>query len=207
MSPPIAPVIDALAPDWFDDSVRASAVRLAARVGDDAYEALCEVVAAADQSRTFQTLMAGSDFFVDQAGRQSVWLSDALADGTLLATREWTADQWDAALVTTHAPGASESDCLAALRTFRHRNMVRILWREAAQLATVEDTFAELSGLADCCIRAAVAFAVATLRPKYGLPIGQESGEEQSLVVLAMGKLGGNELNLSSDIDLIFAYP
>ena len=114
MSPPIAPVIDALAPDWFDDSVRASAVRLAARVGDDAYEALCEVVAAADQSRTFQTLMAGSDFFVDQAGRQSVWLSDALADGTLLATREWTADQWDAALVTTHGPGASESDCLAA---------------------------------------------------------------------------------------------
>ncbi len=85
--------------------------------------------------------------------------------------------------------------------------MVRILWREAAQLATVEDTFAELSGLADCCIRAAVAFAVAALRPKYGLPMGQESGDEQSLVVLAMGKLGGNELNLSSDIDLIFAYP
>jgi glutamate-ammonia-ligase adenylyltransferase len=85
--------------------------------------------------------------------------------------------------------------------------MVRMLWREAAQLATVEDTFVELSGLADCCVRAAVAFATAALQPKYGLPIGQESGDEQSLVVLAMGKLGGNELNLSSDIDLIFAYP
>ena len=36
--------------------------------------------------------------------------------------------------------------------------MVRMLWREAAQLATVEDTFVELSGLADCCIRAAVRF-------------------------------------------------
>jgi glutamine synthetase adenylyltransferase len=168
MSPPIAPVIDALAPDWFDDSVRASAVRLAARVGDDAYEALCEVVAAADQSRTFHTLMAGSDFFVDQAGRQSAWLSDALADGTLLATREWTADQWDAALVTTHGPGASESDCLAALRTFRHQNMVRILWREAAQLATVEDTFAELSGLSrllhSCCGRFCRSDAAAEIR-------------------------------------------
>ena len=106
-----------------------------------------------------------------------------------------------------HGPDATEPEYLAALRTFRHRHLVRMLWREAAQLATVEDTFVELSGLADCCVRAAVAFAVGVLRPKYGLPIGQESGDEQSLVVLAMGKLGGNELNLSSDIDLIFAYP
>lgn len=207
MPPPIAPATDALAPDWFDDSVSASAVRLIARVGDNAYEALCEVVAATDQLRAFRTLMASSDFFVDQAGRQSAWLREALDDGTLLVTRDWTADRWDAAFATLHGPDATEPEYLAALRTFRHRHLVRMLWREAAQLATVEDTFVELSGLADCCVRAAVAFAVGVLRPKYGLPIGQESGDEQSLVVLAMGKLGGNELNLSSDIDLIFAYP
>lgn len=207
MSPPIAPAIDALAPDWLDDSISKSAVRLAARVGSPAYEALCELVATTNQTQAFRTLMASSDFFVEQLGRQSVWLCAALADGSLLATREWTAEQWDAAFAVLHAPDATESDCLAALRTFRHRHLVRILWREAAQLATVEDTFAELSGLADCCVRAAVAFAVAALQPKYGLPMGQESGDEQSLVVLAMGKLGGNELNLSSDIDLIFAYP
>ena len=207
MSPPIAPAVDALAPDWLDDSISASAARLAARLGSPAYEALCELVAAAEQTQAFRILMASSDFFVEQLGRQSVWLCDALADGSLLATREWTAEQWDAAFAVLHAPDATESDCLAALRTFRHRHLVRILWREAAQLATVEDTFAELSGLADCCVRAAVAFAVAALQPKYGLPMGQESGDEQSLVVLAMGKLGGNELNLSSDIDLIFAYP
>jgi hypothetical protein len=55
MPPPIAPAIDALAPNWFDDTVRTSAVRLAARVGDDAYDALCEIVAAANQSKTFRT--------------------------------------------------------------------------------------------------------------------------------------------------------
>ena len=82
---------DALAPDWFDDSVSASAVRLIARVGDNAYEALCEVVAATDQLRAFRTLMASSDFFVDQAGRQSAWLREALDDGSLLVTRDWTA--------------------------------------------------------------------------------------------------------------------
>ena len=70
MQPPIATGIDALASDWLDDSVRASSVRLTARLGSSAYKALCEVVAAADQSQTFRTLMAGSDFFVDQAGRQ-----------------------------------------------------------------------------------------------------------------------------------------
>ena len=141
MPPPIAPGIDALASDWLDDSVRASSVRLTARLGSSAYEALCEVVAEADQSQTFRTLMAGSDFFVDQAGRQSARLCDALADGTLLVTREWTADQWDAAFALLQGPDDTESDCLAALRTFRHRHMVRMLWREAAPLATVADTF------------------------------------------------------------------
>ena len=207
MPPPIAPATEALATDWFDDSISASEIRLAARVGSTAYEALCEVVLTAGQMDSFRTLMASSDFFVEQVGRQSAYLCHALAEGTLLATREWTTEQWDAAFAILNAPDATESDCLAALRTFRHRHLVRMLWREAAQLATVEDTFAELSGLADCCVRAAVAFSVAALRPKYGLPMGQESGDEQSLVVLAMGKLGGNELNLSSDIDLIFAYP
>ena len=108
MPPPIAPATDALAPDWFDDSVSASAVRLIARVGDNAYEALCEVVAATDQLRAFRTLMASSDFFVDQAGRQSAWLRDALDDGTLLVTRDWTADRWDAAFATLH-PSAPPS--------------------------------------------------------------------------------------------------
>ena len=59
--------------------------------------------------------------------------------------------------------------------------------------------------LADSCIRAAVNIASAALED--GVPMGEDSGEPQSIVVLAMGKLGGNELNFSSDIDLIFAYP
>ncbi len=62
MPPLIAPAIDVLAPDWFDDSINASAIRLAARVGSTTYEGLCEVVSAADQTTTFRTLMAGSDF-------------------------------------------------------------------------------------------------------------------------------------------------
>ena len=73
----------------------------------------------------------------------------------------------------------------------------------SAQLASVEDAFDELSQLADCCIRAAVRIAEAALEDKYGTPVGEESDQPQSLVVLGMGKLGGNELNFSSDVDLI----
>ena len=96
---------------------------------------------------------------------------------------------------------------MSALRTFRHREMLRILWRDHAGLAPIEEAFEALSELAGSCIRAAVSIASAALEPKYGLPMGEDSGEPQSIVVLAMGKLGGNELNFSSDIDLIFAYP
>lgn len=85
--------------------------------------------------------------------------------------------------------------------------MLRILWRDNAQLASVEEACNELSQLADCCIRAAVRIAETALEDKYGTPVGDESGQPQSLVVLGMGKLGGNELNFSSDVDLIFAYP
>ena len=96
---------------------------------------------------------------------------------------------------------------LSVLRRFRHQQMLRILWRETARCAPTEVSYAELTELADCCIRAAVRYAESVMQAKHGVPTGAESGEPQSLVVLAMGKLGGRELNFSSDIDLIFAYP
>ena len=181
--------------------------RLTTRIGDADFTALTDAVAAADQSRAFETLLACSDFYGEQVARQHEWLCSALADGSLLENRDWGAEDWDRALADLLTPEASEHESLAALRTFRHREMLRILWRDHAQLASIEEAFEALSQLADCCIRAALSVATATLEEKYGTPYGADSGQPQSLVVLGMGKLGGNELNFSSDIDLIFAYP
>jgi glutamate-ammonia-ligase adenylyltransferase len=92
------------------------------------------------------------------------------------------------------------------LRRFRHRFLLRVLWREIAGLATLEETLSALSDLADQLLRAATAVAEQGLHARYGR-VRDARGDPVSLVVLGMGKLGGRELNFSSDIDLIFLYP
>lgn len=194
-------------PVWMETSLGDAITRLTARIGEAGYAVLTESVQTADQWRPFQELLACSEFFGEQVARQHKWLCQALADGSLLENRDWGAQDWDCALAGLLPSGASEQGSLAALRTFRHREMLRILWRDHVQLGGVEDAFEALSHLADCCIRAAVNLSATALEEKYGTPTGTESGQAQPFVVLGMGKLGGNELNFSSDIDLIFAYP
>jgi glutamate-ammonia-ligase adenylyltransferase len=92
------------------------------------------------------------------------------------------------------------------LRLVRHRHMVRIAVRDLAGIAPLEETMADTSALADQLIGAAQRWAMARLVARYGLPMGEGSAKPQSMIVLGMGKLGGGELNFSSDIDLIFAF-
>ncbi len=101
------------------------------------------------------------------------------------------------------ASGAPAFD--KALRTIRHRELVRIAWRDLHELAPLEETLGELSALADAAICAAVDRARAELEGKYGVP-RNENGEPAGFAVIGMGKLGGRELNFSSDVDLIFLY-
>jgi glutamate-ammonia-ligase adenylyltransferase len=79
------------------------------------------------------------------------------------------------------------------------------IWQDANQLTNVITLTRELSDFADIAICMAKKFAYAPLVAKHGEPIGY-NGKVQDLIVIAMGKLGAQELNLSSDIDLIFAF-
>jgi len=101
---------------------------------------------------------------------------------------------------------ATEAQAMTALRKIRQIEMARIAWRDIAGLATLEATLAEVSLLAECLIDSAVSFAAAQLEPRFGRP-RDAAGGELPLLVLGMGKLGGNELNFSSDVDLVFVYP
>jgi len=94
-----------------------------------------------------------------------------------------------------------------ALRQFRRRQMLRIIWRDLNCLAELEETTGDMSSLAEATLQQALEFHYAQLSHRFGLPIGKESGRVQPLVVLGMGKLGARELNVSSDVDLIFSYP
>ncbi len=93
-----------------------------------------------------------------------------------------------------------------SMRCVRRRYMLQILWRELTGVATLEETLEALSSLADRLLDAAAGYAEHTLRERFGVVRG-EDGKPVSLVILGMGKLGGRELNFSSDIDLIFLYP
>lgn len=92
------------------------------------------------------------------------------------------------------------------LRRFRQQSMLRIIWRDVNRIADLPTTTQELSYLAEASIQAALAHHYLLLKDKYGTPRNSD-GIEQPMVVLGMGKLGAYELNLSSDIDLIFCYP
>jgi glutamate-ammonia-ligase adenylyltransferase len=100
----------------------------------------------------------------------------------------------------------SEAELMRQMRAWRRREMVRIAWRDLAGWSQTEETLQDLSALADAEISVAHAAAWRPLIERYGMP-RSPTGAEQRLVVLAMGKLGGAELNFSSDIDLIFLFP
>ncbi|SFR60258.1 glutamate-ammonia-ligase adenylyltransferase [Marinobacter gudaonensis] len=98
-----------------------------------------------------------------------------------------------------------------ALRQFRMESQFRIIWRDLMRWADLAETMAATSAFADTCIDGALNWLYRDSCEQYGTPRGADpiTGQEsdQKMVVLGMGKLGGRELNVSSDIDLIFAFP
>jgi glutamate-ammonia-ligase adenylyltransferase len=103
------------------------------------------------------------------------------------------------------AAGRDLAAFMRELRRLRRREMLRLAWRDLAGVATLEQTLTETSEFATACIVAANEVAQQSLAPRFGLPHAAD-GSVQQLVVLGMGKLGGRELNFSSDIDLVFLF-
>jgi [glutamine synthetase] adenylyltransferase / [glutamine synthetase]-adenylyl-L-tyrosine phosphorylase len=101
---------------------------------------------------------------------------------------------------------SDEAALMVKLRQLRRREMVRIAWRDLAGWADLNETLMDLSLLADACIQFALDFLYRQACELRGTPLLSD-GSHQQIVVLGMGKLGAYELNYSSDIDLIFAYP
>ncbi len=120
--------------------------------------------------------------------------------------RSYTEDEISARLAP-QASACEDSDSLdRLLRRLRRREMLRILWRDFNRLAPTMETTRDTSLLAEACICVAQDWWHKALVAQHGEPRNR-AGEPQQLVVIAMGKLGARELNVSSDIDLIFSYP
>ncbi len=119
----------------------------------------------------------------------------------------WSAEAMQAFLAQaeTQVSGNSEETLAASLRELRARVMLRLAARDLAGLASLAEVTDTMSALAETALSHALAFHHAQLIVDHGRPMA--AGIEQRLLIVGMGKLGGRELNVSSDIDLIFLYP
>ncbi len=154
-------------------------------------EALAESIAS-----SLPMVWAGSDFVMKACLRQPHWLLDGLVE---------QAEVDHQPLYTLLAAVADEAELQQQLRRYRNQHMLRIIWRDLAGWADLSQTLHDLSTLAEACIDATLARLYGWQCDELGTPRDAQ-GEPLGLVVLGMGKLGATELNLSSDIDLIFAY-
>lgn len=144
-------------------------------------------------------LVASSDFF----GRAMERYGDLLLQSY---RQPLAADEYLNSLHKRLSDCANERDVKRQLRQFRHATMAALMWQEINGQLSLADSLRHYTELADACVNAALDWLTKNFKERYGQPLS-ENGDEQPLVVLGMGKLGGRELNFSSDIDLIFFYP
>jgi len=147
-------------------------------------------------------VLGSSQVLADALRRRPSNLAWLLEPATM---RLWFAEDLAADLALTLGPFETREARMNALRRFKYRHLLRIGARDLLGDADLARTTEELSHLADACMAQALAEAAATVRDAYGAPLGA-AGSETGLAVVAMGKLGGDELNYSSDIDLMFVY-
>ena len=149
-----------------------------------------------------KSVLTFSDFVQDSVIAHPHWLAE-------LESAPPQADEWQQYgewLQTALATVNDEAALMHELRLFRRRVMVRIAWAQALSLVDDTDILQQLSHLAETLIVSARDWLYDACCREWGTPCSQE-GIPQPLLILGMGKLGGGELNFSSDIDLIFAWP
>jgi glutamate-ammonia-ligase adenylyltransferase len=149
-------------------------------------------------------VFSASRFLADAVATHPEWIEELIASGEL--DRLLTAEDYRVRLERELPAGVPASVSLAR---FRRRQILRIVARDAMGLATLAETTLELSALADAVLEVTCRRILQELYRKHGLPRpapGQEGPDPASFAVIALGKLGGVELNYSSDIDLMFIY-
>ena len=160
----------------------------------------------AEQARILAALLSGSQAALEWLLAHPDWLAPLLAPGFLAHPRR------EAGLRREVEPWLKLADAEAAfskLRQFKKREMLRIAARDLARLSHVAEITRELSDVADVCLQAVYRLCAARLCAKFGQPWHLDAEEKWRVTdfcVIGLGKLGGQELNYSSDVDVIFVY-
>jgi glutamate-ammonia-ligase adenylyltransferase len=139
-----------------------------------------------------RALALASDFAIDTLLRQPALLDVLIGGAAPLAPPVLTQE--------------NRADWPALLRRFRAAASTRLIWRDVAGLDDVDATLAGSTALAEQCLQIGLAALEDEFAQRFGR-VRAPDGTVQRLVVFGLGKLGGGELNFSSDVDLVYAYP
>lgn len=156
-----------------------------------------------EQVSLLKRAFAMSDFIAEQLIAKPHWLDDIFSDDFFDCTKLIDPKAYIKANV---ALCQTEEQLHAQLRSLRHKFLIAIAMADLCQNCSVKVSLANLSVLADALIECTLDWLTPFCQNLWGQPQNAQ-GEEQLLLVYAMGKLGGKELNFSSDIDLIFTFP
>ncbi len=160
-----------------------------------------------------QLLWGCSDFVAQQCQLHPLEFQQLLESGDL--QRSYSLQDYQQRIQQRLNSDCSEEQLGQQLRTFRRRELMRIIWRDFSRQAPLLETTADMTSMAESAINV----AISVLHPITCEELGtayrgegqtdsvEKQQSEQHMIVVAMGKMGAHELNISSDIDLIFAYP
>ncbi|MEY0764930.1 MULTISPECIES: bifunctional [glutamate--ammonia ligase]-adenylyl-L-tyrosine phosphorylase/[glutamate--ammonia-ligase] adenylyltransferase [Providencia] len=179
----------------FPELLQSQGERVLSRITEQAHELL-------PLSEQEIQVLSFSDFAFKKVRAHSQFLLE-------IRSQPPKADEWKsyASWLSQELSSVShEEHLMRVLRIFRHYILVRCAWMQVLEISTQEETIYQLSILAETLVVAARDWLYQEYSQSWGTPCNAE-GKPQPLLVLGMGKLGGRELNFSSDIDLIFAYP
>jgi len=135
-------------------------------------------------------------------------LADWLANAAQHPVTESDLRVWQQELSKNIATGTADAHaaCRAQLRQLRERAFCVLIVRDLAELASFQEVTHAMTNLADLAVAAAYRTVAADLAEVHGVPVNPATGLPQEMIIVGMGKLGGGELNVSSDIDLITLY-
>ncbi|WDS35750.1 bifunctional [glutamate--ammonia ligase]-adenylyl-L-tyrosine phosphorylase/[glutamate--ammonia-ligase] adenylyltransferase [Pseudoxanthomonas sp.] len=158
----------------------------------DASPEIAQALAASEVEAQLACLAQASDFAIDTLCRQPALLAHLLKD----ASR---------ALEVPMLSATSPEQWPALLRGYRTAESTRLIWRDVVEGADVDEILAGSTRLAEVCLQAGLAALEGEFVAKHG-QVRDAEGQVVRLVVFGLGKLGGGELNFSSDVDLVYAF-
>ena len=153
---------------------------------------------------SLKQVFALSDFVAAVCTRDPAIPVDLIDSGDI--THQYSKTEYHLKMGSALSAAVDEETLSRLLRRYRRREMVRIAWRDLSGYADLSQTVSDLSAFADACLDHALNMLYQWQCHLLGTPTAAD-GTKQHLVILGLGKLGARELNFSSDVDLIFAYP